>query len=175
MNNFKIYNDNCLNVLKTMEDNSIDSCVTDPPYGIAFMGKDWDNFSTSKNSALGKKSPANEKSKQFPTRGQPIGGWSDADRQAAYNFEKWCEEWATEVYRVLKPGGVMTVIVPNARFAIAHQDPMDVRKFTKETFSYFLKGSRQYDLYGSVYGFKEWSSIRIEENARHILTVTMTK
>lgn len=107
MNNFKIYNDNCLNVLKTMEDNSIDSCVTDPPYGIAFMGKDWDNFSTSKNSALGKKSPANEKSKQFPTRGKPIGGWSDADRQAAYNFEKWCEEWATEVYRVLKPGGFL--------------------------------------------------------------------
>lgn len=42
MNNFKIYNDNCLNVLKTMEDNSIDSCVTDPPYGLSFMGKLWD-------------------------------------------------------------------------------------------------------------------------------------
>lgn len=42
MNNFKIYNDDCLNVLKTMEDNSIDSCVTDPPYGLSFMGKLWD-------------------------------------------------------------------------------------------------------------------------------------
>jgi hypothetical protein len=29
-------------VLKTLADNSIDSCVTDPPYGISFMGRDWD-------------------------------------------------------------------------------------------------------------------------------------
>lgn len=80
-----------------------------------------------------------------------------------------------ECHRVLKPGSIMTVIVPNARYAIAHQDPMDIRKFTRETFSYFQKGARQHDLYGSVYGFAGWSDIRIEENARHILTVTMTK
>lgn len=42
MDKFKLYNDDCLNVLKTMEDNSIDSCVTDPPYGLSFMGKAWD-------------------------------------------------------------------------------------------------------------------------------------
>ena len=29
-------------VLKTIEDNSIDAIVTDPPYGIGFLGKDWD-------------------------------------------------------------------------------------------------------------------------------------
>ena len=80
-----------------------------------------------------------------------------------------------ECWRVLKQGGRMVVIVPNARFAIAHQDPMDVRKFTKETFMYFLAGSRQYDLYGSVYGFLPWKEISIDENERHILTITMTK
>ena len=37
-----LFNDDCLNVLKTMKDNSIDSCVTDPPYGLSFMGKSWD-------------------------------------------------------------------------------------------------------------------------------------
>ena len=37
-----LYNDDCLNVLKTFSDNSIDSVVTDPPYGLAFMGKKWD-------------------------------------------------------------------------------------------------------------------------------------
>ena len=31
-----------LEVLKTMEDNSVDSIVTDPPYGLSFMGKKWD-------------------------------------------------------------------------------------------------------------------------------------
>jgi len=32
----------CLEKLKEMEDNSIDSMVTDPPYWISFMGKKWD-------------------------------------------------------------------------------------------------------------------------------------
>jgi site-specific DNA-methyltransferase (adenine-specific) len=32
----------CLEVLKTIPDNSIDSVVTDPPYGLGFMGKKWD-------------------------------------------------------------------------------------------------------------------------------------
>lgn len=36
-----IINDDCLNAMKSMEDNSIDFIVTDPPYGIKFMGKDW--------------------------------------------------------------------------------------------------------------------------------------
>ena len=37
-----IANDDCLNTLKTMPDNSIDSVVTDPPYELGFMGKKWD-------------------------------------------------------------------------------------------------------------------------------------
>jgi DNA modification methylase len=32
----------CLEKLKDLEDNSIDSIVCDPPYGLGFMGKKWD-------------------------------------------------------------------------------------------------------------------------------------
>jgi DNA modification methylase len=32
----------CLEVLRTMPDCSVDACVTDPPYGLSFMGKAWD-------------------------------------------------------------------------------------------------------------------------------------
>jgi len=32
----------CLERMKELEDNSIDAVVTDPPYGLAFMGKRWD-------------------------------------------------------------------------------------------------------------------------------------
>ena len=32
----------CLEQMKTLEDNSIDSIVSDPPYGISFMAKKWD-------------------------------------------------------------------------------------------------------------------------------------
>jgi len=34
--------DDCLNALQTLDSNSIDSIVTDPPYGISFLGNDWD-------------------------------------------------------------------------------------------------------------------------------------
>jgi len=37
-----IYNGDNIQVLKTLPDNSVDSVVTDPPYGLKFMGKQWD-------------------------------------------------------------------------------------------------------------------------------------
>jgi len=40
--NYTIHQGNNIDILKTLEDNSIDSIVTDPPYGIDFLGKDWD-------------------------------------------------------------------------------------------------------------------------------------
>ena len=30
-------------VMADMPDNSIDTIITDPPYGLGFMGKEWDN------------------------------------------------------------------------------------------------------------------------------------
>ena len=32
----------CLEVMATLPENSIDTIITDPPYGLEFMGKDWD-------------------------------------------------------------------------------------------------------------------------------------
>ena len=37
-----LYNGDCLEVMKNLESNSVDSIVSDPPYGISFMGKKWD-------------------------------------------------------------------------------------------------------------------------------------
>lgn len=38
----KLINGDCLEELKKISDNSIDGCVTDPPAGISFMNKSWD-------------------------------------------------------------------------------------------------------------------------------------
>lgn len=38
----KLHLGDSLEVLKSLPENSIDSIVTDPPYGLAFMGKKWD-------------------------------------------------------------------------------------------------------------------------------------
>lgn len=39
---WKITTGNNIDVLRTYEDNTFDSVVTDPPYGIAFLNKSWD-------------------------------------------------------------------------------------------------------------------------------------
>lgn len=41
--NYKLYEGSMLDMLETIEINSIDSIVTDPPYELNFMGKGWDN------------------------------------------------------------------------------------------------------------------------------------
>lgn len=40
---FRLLKGNCLDMLKELPDNSIDSIVTDPPYELGFMGKSWDS------------------------------------------------------------------------------------------------------------------------------------
>lgn len=38
----KLLQGDCLEMIKTLDDNSVDSIVTDPPYELGFMGKKWD-------------------------------------------------------------------------------------------------------------------------------------
>lgn len=38
----ELYQGDCLEVMKTLKDNSVDAIVTDPPYGLKFMSKKWD-------------------------------------------------------------------------------------------------------------------------------------
>ncbi len=38
----KVIQGDCLEVMKELHDNSVDTIITDPPYGLSFMGKKWD-------------------------------------------------------------------------------------------------------------------------------------
>ena len=42
MTKYQLLHGDCLDKLKELEDNSVDAIVTDPPYGLSFMGKKWD-------------------------------------------------------------------------------------------------------------------------------------
>lgn len=53
--NYTLYLGNSLDVLDTLEENSVDSIVTDPPYEIGFMGKGWDNTGIAFNVEIWKK------------------------------------------------------------------------------------------------------------------------
>lgn len=40
---YEIINSDCLKAMQKMPDGSVDAIVTDPPYGLAFMGANWDH------------------------------------------------------------------------------------------------------------------------------------
>lgn len=89
--------------LKKLPDESIHLILSDIPYGISFA--DWDVLHSNTNSALGGASPAQLKSMGgFKSRGKPINGWSEADRQIPLEYQQWCSTWAGTWLRVLKPG-----------------------------------------------------------------------
>jgi len=84
----------CLDKLKELDNNSVDSIVTDPPYGLSFMSKDWDKVKATKE-----------------TKSQVVKGLGAGMKMTTLadniEFEKWVTEWSIECYRVLKPGGYM--------------------------------------------------------------------
>ncbi len=88
--------------IKKISDNSIHLILSDIPYGISF--DKWDVLHNNTNSALLGKSPAQDKSSVFKTRGKPLNGWSEADKQIPLEYYQWCSKWASEWLRVLKPG-----------------------------------------------------------------------
>ena len=50
----KVIHGDCLEELKTLPENSVDSIVTDPPYELGFMGKSWDSTGIANNVELWK-------------------------------------------------------------------------------------------------------------------------
>jgi len=52
MSTYKLINGDCIDEMKKMLDNSIDSIVTDPPYEIGFMNKGWDNTGIAYNKKM---------------------------------------------------------------------------------------------------------------------------
>lgn len=48
----KLIQGDCLEVLKTLSNNSIDSICCDPPYELGFMGKSWDSSGISNNKEM---------------------------------------------------------------------------------------------------------------------------
>ena len=98
-----LHHGDCLDVLATLPDASIDAVVTDPPYGIGFMGKEWDSGKSFVERKAAKRNT-------FDHVGGNHNPTSSADaartrRVESARFGAWCEQWVAECLRVLKPGG----------------------------------------------------------------------
>lgn len=108
-----LYLGDCIEVMRSLPDNSVHAVVTDPPYGIGFMGKDWDQpgaFGSSVKRHTRARSikagPTGIDSHKTTQRGAAMeAGRYDLSSSGLQSFQLWCEAWAAECLRVLKPGG----------------------------------------------------------------------
>ena len=81
----------CIETMPKFPDNSFDGIVTDIPYALGFMGKAWDKFP----SDIGPKKPFANRSKESKMGGKP--------------YQRWCQGFAKEALRVVKPGAIMLI------------------------------------------------------------------
>jgi DNA modification methylase len=111
-------------VLPTLDAESIDAGVTDPPYGIGFMGREWDTFKPEAGAKrLARAKAQREKNRAFyednpnpnlrrrqrsPALSSSAVAY-DESRDGLKRFQEWTERWAIEVLRVLKPGAHLLV------------------------------------------------------------------
>lgn len=111
----QIIQGNSIELIKKIDDHSIHAIISDIPYGIGY--DDWDVLHSNTNSAYGGASIAQiESGNLFKRRGKPLNGWSEADKKIPLEYQQWCESWAGEWLRVLKPGG-SCFIFAGRRFA----------------------------------------------------------
>jgi site-specific DNA-methyltransferase (adenine-specific) len=93
-----------IEILKSLSENYVHAIISDIPYGICY--NDWDVLHHNTNTALGGASIAQiEAGEIFKRRGKPLNGWSSADKKIPQEYQAWCEKWASDWLRVMKPGG----------------------------------------------------------------------
>lgn len=101
-----LHHGDCLDVMAGLEAESVDAVVTDPPYGLEFMGKDWDAPWRPTGDVL--TDPASVGGFQDGHGGNPFSRSRiryGREGGAMIGYQQWCEQWATECLRILKPGG----------------------------------------------------------------------
>jgi DNA modification methylase len=117
----------CRELMRAMEPDSVDAIVTDPPYGLEFMGKEWDKLGDGRKHHLQpkmeqsgaggfkygapKKNPRCRRCEKLQW-GRDVStckceapDWDTRTSERARDMQTFHESWAREALRVLKPGG----------------------------------------------------------------------
>ncbi len=129
-----LYCDDCLLVLPTLSNNSVDLIATDPPYGISFMGKDWDTFNVSYSpqgayendkgfkklprlpKMLGQLATGERIQGHFAYGGSHSRGYKDNKGMAEFFIPIW-----QECLRVLKPGAFAFIMCSPRQDVLSRQ------------------------------------------------------
>lgn len=121
MTTFRLLHGDCREVLRSLPQASVDACVTDPPYGIGFMGREWDTFKPGVGKHRRLMHPREREAQRIVSDNPNLHGrhrspaLSPSQIEYDYTvaglrrFQDWTAEWAVEVFRVLKPGAYIVV------------------------------------------------------------------
>jgi site-specific DNA-methyltransferase (adenine-specific) len=101
----QIIQGDCRKVMAGMEPASVDAIVCDPPYGLEFMGKEWDRLGACADKFM----EATDEAGRTDYHGKgnaPFGGRGNRIRygKTAKAAQEWHFLWAIEALRVAKPG-----------------------------------------------------------------------
>ena len=131
MTDRELVHGDCLDVMRGMPDESFTAVVTDPPYGLEFMGKEWDRLGPigqashsgprerDGSTVFGRQrieygASANKKCLdcgRWAYSGNPCKcerpTWLNVKAHQGRAMQEWHLAWATEVLRLLKPGGLL--------------------------------------------------------------------
>jgi DNA modification methylase len=94
-----VHRGDCVEVMAGMEPDSVDAIVCDPPYGLEFMGKEWDRLWRTDESPDDTRPGAR-------TRWFGNGGPSPR-YEAGSSAQAFHAQWATAALRVAKPGAYL--------------------------------------------------------------------
>jgi site-specific DNA-methyltransferase (adenine-specific) len=108
MPEWRVEHGDCRDVLADLPAESIDSALMDPPYGLGFMGAEWDKF----GGGRGMKAETIARQKAEESRNEPFGRSGKAAAPAAGEkaaFKVFMGQVASATLRVLKPGAHVLV------------------------------------------------------------------
>lgn len=121
--NNKLILGDCREAMLALPDNLISACITDPPYNYEFVGHKWDDGEIQRRKERVASSESKTLVKNLPYGSGLAGGvrnarWYERNRTNIVEYEDWCYQWATELFRICRPGA--TAAVFNSTRTAAH-------------------------------------------------------
>lgn len=93
-----LHNGDSIEYMRGYKDNIFTAVVTDPPYGLGILGKEWDTFDKSQLGRAGSEGENDLKVKK---------NFNILPRYKADGLYEFTYEWAYEALRIVKPGGIL--------------------------------------------------------------------